>query len=65
MVHKFFRLSSEEIIGQDGIVDDFRGDCVLALFDVAIKPEGYIERAFAVAEQMLSAVPPVNDQFGH
>ena len=25
MVHEFFRLSSEAIIGQDGIVDNFRG----------------------------------------
>ena len=64
MVDEFFRLSSEAIIGQDGIVDNFRGDCVLAFFNVPIKHEDYIERAITVAEQMQSAVSQVNDRFG-
>ncbi len=64
MVHEFFRLSSEAIVGQDGIVDNFRGDCVLAFFNVPIKHEDYIERAITVAEQMQAAVPQVNDHFG-
>ena len=64
MVHEFFKLSSEAIIGQDGIIDNFRGDCVLAFFNVPIKHEDYIDRAIAVAEQMQSAVPQVNERFG-
>ncbi len=64
MVDEFFRLSSEAIIEQDGIIDNFRGDCVLAFFNVPIKHEDYIERAITVAECMQAVVPQVNDKFG-
>jgi len=65
MVHEFFRQSSAAIIGHDGIVDNFRGDAVLAFFNVPIKHEDYIERAITVAERMQAAVPRINDRFGH
>lgn len=64
MVHDFFSRSSEAIIDQDGIIDNFRGDCVLAFFNVPIKHEDYIERAVAVAEEMQATVGQINDRFG-
>ncbi len=60
----FFRRASEAIIGQDEIIDNFRGNCVLSFFNVPIKHEDHIRRTIKVAEQMQMAVSQVNDRFG-
>ena len=51
------------IIDEDGIIDNFRGDSVLAFFNVPIKHEDYVERAVAVAHRMQAATHQVNEKF--
>ena len=64
LVDEFFRQCSKIVVNLDGILDNFRGDAVLAFFNVPIKREDHITRAIATAHEMQLAVPGVNAKFG-
>jgi class 3 adenylate cyclase len=40
------------VIKHEGIIDHFRGDAVLAFFNVPIKHEDHVERALSVAREI-------------
>ena len=48
------------MIKHDGIIDHFRGDAVLAFFNVPIKHEDHVERVLSVARKIQQAVPNIN-----
>ncbi len=60
LIDEFFRQCSNIIVGQDGILDNFRGDAVLAFFNVPIRCDNYIARAVTAATQIQLAVPHIN-----
>ncbi len=51
-------------MAEDGIVDNFRGDAVLAFFNVPIRHEDHVARAISAAKQIQLAVPAINAKLG-
>ncbi len=64
LVDEFFRLSAATVVKHDGIVDHFRGDAVLAFFNVPIKHEDHVARAITAATEIQMAVPAINTKLG-
>lgn len=60
LVDEFFRRCSEIVVSQDGIIDHFMGDAVLALFNVPIQHKDHIARAVRAASQIQAVVPHIN-----
>ena len=52
------------MVSHDGILDNFRGDAVLAFFNVPIRHEDHVARAITAATQIQLAVPQINDKLG-
>ena len=52
LVDGFFRRCHGIVVGQDGIVDHFLGDAVLALFNVPIHHEDHVARAVMAAVEI-------------
>lgn len=52
------------MVGQDGIVDHFLGDAVLAFFNVPIRNGDHIARAVKAAAAIQAAVPEINEALG-
>lgn len=52
LIDEFFKRCSAVVIGQDGIVDHFLGDAVLAFFNAPIRHEDHVERAITAATQI-------------
>jgi len=63
-IDEFFRRCSNIVVGQDGIIDHFRGDAVLAFFNVPVRREDHLSRAINVAEEIQKAVPEINQSRG-
>ena len=59
-IDEFFRRCSNIVINHDGIVDHFRGDAVLAFFNVPIKRENHVAQAIEAAREIQMAVPEIN-----
>lgn len=64
IIDAFFRRCSSLVIGEDGIVDHFLGDSVMAFFNVPVQHEDHRERAIKVATQIQQIVPEINSTFG-
>ena len=64
LVDQFFRRCTDIVVSQDGIIDHFLGDAVLAFFNVPIRQEDHVTRAVAAASQIQSAIPSINDAVG-
>lgn len=56
LLQDFYRLSARSIEHQDGIVDKFLGDGVMALFIPVLTGEDHAGRAIAAATELLGAV---------
>lgn len=52
------------MVSHDGILDNFRGDAVLAFFNVPIQREGHVESAISAATEMQAAIPDINTAVG-
>jgi adenylate cyclase len=63
LVDEYFRRCSDIIIHLDGILDNFRGDAILAFFNVPIKRKDHVFRAVTAATQMRAAAAEVNERF--
>ena len=63
-VDEFFRKSSDIIIKNDGIVDHFLGDAVMAFFNVPIKHDDHILKAIAAATQIQMSITDINKSLG-
>ena len=63
-IDEFFRRCSNIVIGQDGIIDHFRGDAVLAFFNVPVRREDHLARAINAAKEIQMAVPDINQSRG-
>ena len=64
LVDQFFRRCSEIVVSHDGILDNFRGDAVLAFFNVPIRHEDHVAKAVTAATQIQLAVPEINAKLG-
>ena len=64
LVDEFFRKSAATVVKHDGIVDDFRGDAILAFFNIPLKRENHVARAIAAATEIQMAVPEINAMLG-
>ena len=53
----FFRRCSNIVVRYDGIIDHFRGDAILGLFNVPIKHDDHV---VSVAKEIQQAVPDIN-----
>ena len=60
LVDEFFRRCSDIVVGEDGILDNFRGDAVLAFFNVPIRRDDHVSRAVKAARRIQEAVPEIN-----
>ena len=60
LVDEFFRRCSEIVINNDGIVDHFLGDAVMAFFNVPTLHADHVARAVSAATQIQLAVPDIN-----
>ncbi len=60
LVEEFFHRCMDIVVSQDGIVDYFLGDAVMALFNVPIRHEDHIARAVRSATEIQLAVPEIN-----
>lgn len=52
------------MVAHDGIVDNFRGDAVLAFFNLPIRRKDHITQAISAAKQIQLAVPEINAKLG-
>lgn len=64
MVQEFYRISSDIIIGHNGMVDKFMGDACMALFNVPIKYEDHVAQAVMAGTEIQLALPKINARFG-
>ena len=64
LIDRFFRRCSDIVVSHDGILDNFRGDAVLAFFNVPLRHEDHVDRAVTAATQMQLAVPEINAELG-
>jgi len=63
-IDEFFQRCAAIVIKYDGIVDHFRGDAVLAFFNVPIKRDNHVDRAIKAAKEIQMAVPEINQVRG-
>lgn len=59
-IDEFFRRCAAIAVSHDGIIDNFRGDAVLAFFNVPIRRDDHVLQALAAAREIQSAVPEIN-----
>lgn len=64
VVDEFFRRSRDIVVENDGIVDHFMGDAVLALFGVPIRHADHVARAIQAAQAIQAAIPDINRTVG-
>jgi adenylate cyclase len=64
VVDEFFRRSRDIVVQNDGIVDHFMGDAVLALFGVPIRHDDHVARAVAAAREIQASIPDINRAVG-
>ena len=64
LIDEFFRTCGDIVVSHDGILDNFRGDAVLAFFNVPIRREDHVARAISAAAQIQMAVPAINAKLG-
>ena len=64
LIDEFFRRCSDIVVSHDGILDNFRGDAVLAFFNVPIRREDHVARAITAATQIQLTVPQINAKLG-
>ena len=64
LIDEFFRRCSDIVVAQDGILDNFRGDAVLAFFNVPLRRDDHVARAITTATQIQLAVPEINAKLG-
>lgn len=59
-IDEFFQRCAAIVIKYDGIIDHFRGDAVLAFFNVPLKHDDHVNRAIKAAKEVQMAVPEIN-----
>ncbi|MBM3945684.1 MAG: adenylate/guanylate cyclase domain-containing protein, partial [SAR202 cluster bacterium] len=64
VIDRFFRVCSGIVVAQDGIIDHFLGDAVLAFFNVPIRHEDHAARAVRAALEIQKAVAAFDLPFG-
>jgi len=64
LIDEFFRCCSDIVVSHDGILDNFRGDAVLAFFNVPIRNKEHVETAITAAIQIQHALPEINAKLG-
>ena len=64
LVDDFFMRSAEAVVDEDGIVDHFLGDAVMAFFNVPIRREDHVQRAVRVAQEIQRFMPELNELAG-
>ena len=57
LIAAFFRRCSNIVVKYDGIIDHFRGDAILGLFNVPIKHDDHV---VSVSKEIQQAVPDIN-----
>ena len=55
LMDRFYRIATDILVEQDGIIDKFVGDEVVAIFVPAIADDGHAARALAAARALLTA----------
>jgi len=60
LLNKYFDLMVKEIIAQNGIIDKFIGDCIMAVFKGDYHPDRAIDAAIAIRNK-IDALPAEND----
>jgi adenylate cyclase len=63
-IDEFFRRCGDIVVSHDGILDNFRGDAVLAFFNVPIRNENHVAAGVEAAVQIQAAVPEINARLG-
>ena len=64
LVDQFFRRCSNIVVSHDGILDNFRGDSVVAFFNVPIRSEDHVNHAVKAAQEIQAVVPEINTSLG-
>ena len=59
-IDEFFKRCANIVVNHDGIIDHFRGDAVLAFFNVPIKHDDHVARAISAATEIQQIVPQIN-----
>jgi len=61
---EFFKITSQIIIGYDGIVDRLLGDASMAFFNVPIKHDDHVLRAVSAAVAIQQGITQINGTLG-
>lgn len=64
IVDAFLRRASEAVVAEDGAVDKFIGDAIMAVFNVPIARSDHALRAFRAAQAIQASMPSLSEQFG-
>ncbi len=64
IVDAFLRRASEAVVAEDGAVDKFIGDAVMAVFNVPIARPDHALRAFRAAQAIQASMPALSERFG-
>lgn len=64
IVDAFLRRASELVVAEDGVVDKFIGDAVMAVFNVPIARTDHALRAFRAAQAIQASMPALSERFG-
>lgn len=63
MLNQYFGVASDAILTQGGMINEFEGDAVLAVFGAPLPLEGHAHHALQAALGMLSAVERLNTEW--
>jgi adenylate cyclase len=61
LINKYFDVMVKEIIAQEGIIDKFMGDCVMAIF----KGKYHLDRAVEASLAVRSQIDSIQDEIGN
>lgn len=63
ILNRYFQRVSDIILAHGGMINEFEGDAVLAVFGAPLRLEGHAERATRAAMEMLAAVQSLNHEW--
>lgn len=64
VVDSFLKMASECLVAQDGFIDKYIGDAVMAFFNVPLAHDDHAQRAVAAGEQILARLPALGQEVG-
>jgi len=64
VVDAFLRMATQALVAQDGYIDKYLGDAVMALFNAPIRREDHAARAVHAAIAIQAGLLPVGERFG-